>query len=1184
MAGEFTHLHLHTSYSLLDGAIRLDDLFPRVLEQGMKAVAMTDHGNMFGAIDFYKRAKAAGVKPIFGTETYVAGEDRKDRQNRKNHHLILLARDREGYKNLSYLNSMGYLEGFYYHPRIDKPLLRERARGLVGLSACLGSEVAQTVLKEGVARAREVALEYRSFFEPGCYFLEVMPNGLDEQAQVNDAYRQISRETGIPVVATNDCHYVNRGDYKAHEILMCIQQGKTIEDEKRLSHKNDAYYIKSPQEMEAAFRDWPEVLENTARIAAMCNVELELGKPMLPQFKVPDGYELDTYIVEVARRGLERRLTEKSERGETFDPDAYRERLSYELGVIQKMGFSGYFLIVWDFIKWAKEKGIPVGPGRGSGAGSVAAWALRITDIDPISFKLLFERFLNPERVSMPDFDIDFCMSRRDEVIGYVTEKYGKDNVGQIATFHQLKSRGVIRDIARVMSIPYAEADKVAKLVPEPVQGKSPPIDKAIAEEPRLKELYDNDPKYRELLDIAKALEGLNRHAGMHAAGVVISEKPLWEYVPCFRGQNGEIVTQFAKDEVELAGLVKFDFLGLKTLTVIAKAVDLINKQRPGQPPFDIDRIPLVDAAVYRMITVGDTTGVFQLESSGFREILKKLKPDQLEDIVAAVALYRPGPLEGGMVDDFIDRKHGRKKVVYPHPLLEPILRDTYGVIVYQEQVMQIAQVMAGYSLGQADLLRRAMGKKKADVMAKEKSGFVAGAIKNGIDEKLADEVFELMAFFAGYGFNRSHSAAYAMVTYQTAYLKHHYPHEFMAGLLSCDRDNIDNIVKFTAEARTMGLTVERPDVNDSELDFTVAPGPPTKKNKPTKVIRFGLGAVKGVGEGAVETVLAARAEGGPFASIYDLCSRVDMTKLNRRVLEAFIKSGAFDALAKQKGLARAQLFAALDGAIERAAQAQRDRRSGQTSLFGLFESAAPAAAAAPESYPKIEEWAPKELLAFEKESLGFYISGHPLDRYQGDISRYASATTSDLARHARPPDVRRPSGDEGEVSIGGIVSEYRERPTKSGNGRMAFFFLQDQYGQVEVICFPKTYEKVREILTSDEPLLCTGRVVDEGEGEKSEYRFHLSDAMPLARAREQKTTRVHIMLNADLVAPSQIDDLKGILAAHKGSCATYLHLKIPLQRTETIIPLGDRFAVTPTDDLLFRIERLFGDRVAIFR
>ncbi len=1205
MAGEFTHLHLHTSYSLLDGAIRLEDLFPKVLEQGMKSVAMTDHGNMFGAIDFYNKAKQAGVKPIFGTETYVAGNDRTDRTNRKNHHLILLARNTAGYKNLSYLNSMGYLEGFYYHPRIDKPLLKERSNGLIGLSACLGSELAQSVLRDGVEKAKDVALEYQSIFEPGSYFLEVMPNGLDEQAVVNEAYRKIGRDLDIPVVATNDCHYVNRGDYKAHEILMCIQQGKTIEDEKRLSHKNDAYYIKTPQEMEAAFSDWPEVLENTARISDMCNVELELGKPMLPQFKVPDDYDRDSYVEKCARDGLERRFREKTSRGEKFDPDQYRARLDYELGVIKKMGFSSYFLIVWDFINWAKEHGIPVGPGRGSGAGSVAAWALRITDIDPVVYKLIFERFLNPERVSMPDFDVDFCMERRDEVIKYVTQKYGKDNVGQIATFHQLKSRGVIRDIARVMSIPYQEADKVAKLVPEPVQGKSPPIEKAIAEEPRLKELYDNDPKYRELLDVAKALEGLNRHAGMHAAGVVISEKPLWEYVPCFRGQNGEIVTQFAKDEVELAGLVKFDFLGLKTLTVIDKAVKLIragsSQNGPNAAAFDIDRVPIDDQEVYKMISAGDTTGVFQLESSGFREILKKLKPDQIEDIVAAVALYRPGPLEGGMVDDFIDRKHGKKKVAYPHPSLEAILKDTYGVIVYQEQVMQIAQVLAGYSLGQADLLRRAMGKKKKEVMEKEKAGFLAGAEKNAVDAHVAAEVFDLMAYFAGYGFNRSHSAAYAIVTYQTAYLKRHYPHEFMAGLLSCDRDKVDNIVKFIAEARAMGLTVERPDVNESDLDFTVvthaAPAaPPTattgKKSKKgsadaeakaaaasanggaaatIKVIRFGMGAVKGVGEGAVEAVIAARKEGGAFTSVYDLCARVDGAKVNKRVIEAFVQSGALDAVGVLRKVNRAQMFAAIETAMERAAQAQRDRKSGQTSLFGLL-AATPSApmAQGPELYPTVQEWNPKQLLANEKESLGFYITGHPLDRYQGDISHYANATTADLDKHARapsPPGRRDEAPDD--VTIGGVVSEYRERPTKSGNGKIAFFNLQDQYGQVEVIVFPKTWEKVRDILTSDEPLLCSGRVVDEGEGEQHAYRFLLGEATPLARVREQKTTRMHVMLNADLVAMTQIErELKGILSEYKGACATYLHIKIPM-RSETVIPLGTAYAVSPSDDLL---------------
>ena len=733
--------------------------------------------------------------------------------SRKSYHLVLLAKNEVGYKNLSYLNSMGYLEGFYYNPRIDKKILKEHSEGLIGLSACLGGEVAQTLLKQGIAEAEKTALEYKSLFADGDFYLELMPNKLPEQEQLNDEYRRMGPKLGIPLVATNDCHYVYRDDAKAHDILMCIQSGKTTSDQKRLKHTVTEYFMKNASEMEESFRDLPEVMENTVKIAQQCNVELELGNPQLPRFKVPPDHTLDSYLTKVVNDGLERRFREMAERGESFDPDEYRERLNHEMGVIKNMEYSGYFLIVWDFINWAKEHDIPVGPGRGSGAGSLVAYAMRITDINPMTFKLLFERFLNPERVSMPDFDIDFCMNRRDEVIKYVQRKYGEKNVGQIATFHQLKARGVIRDIARVMEVPFAEADKLAKLVPDPVQGKSPPVRKAIEQEPELKKLYETDGRTRELLDIAASLEGLNRHAGMHAAGIVISEEPLWNYVPCFKGKDDEIVTQFAMKEVEKAGLVKFDFLGLKTLTVISTAVKLVNEQREvaGIEPLDVDKIDTSDAGVYEMISRGDTTGVFQMESSGFREVIKKLQPDCLEDMIAAVALYRPGPLEGGMVDDFIDRKHGRKKVEYPHPSLEPILEDTYGVIVYQEQVMQIAQVMAGYSLGAADLLRRAMGKKIKEAMDEEKVKFVAGATERNIDKRLAIEVFDLMAFFAGYGFNRSHSAAYGWISYQTAFLKHHYPHEFMAGLMSCDQDNTDNIVKFIAEARSMGLEVERP-------------------------------------------------------------------------------------------------------------------------------------------------------------------------------------------------------------------------------------------------------------------------------------------------------------------------------------------------------------------------------------
>jgi DNA polymerase-3 subunit alpha len=1189
---EFTHLHLHTAYSLLDGAIRLPDLFPRVLGQGMKTVAVTDHGNMFGAIDFYKQAKEAGVKPIFGCETYVSSTERKDRSNRRNFHLVLLAKNNEGYRNLAFLNSMGFLEGFYYHPRIDKGLLREHARGLVGLSACLGGELAQALMKQGEEKATEVALEYASIFEPGQFFLEVQPNGLEEQEQVNQSWRRIAKKTGIPLVATNDCHYVNRTDARAHEILMCIQQGKTVHDERKLHHKVDAYYIKSPEEMNAYFNDMPEAMENAARLGAECKVELELGKLQLPKYRVPgaapeDDAARDEYLCKIAREGLERRLLEARARGRTLEVDQYRERLERELGVICKMGFAGYFLIVWDFINYAKENGIPVGPGRGSGAGSLVAYAMRITDLDPLPYKLLFERFLNPERVSMPDFDVDFCMNRRDDVIKYVTAKYGEHNVGQIATMHQMKARLVIRDVARALGFEYGVADKIAKLVPEPVQGKSPPLPEAIKVEPRLGELYDSDPKCKELLDVAMKLENLNRHAGMHAAGVVIAERPLWEYVPCFRGQNDELVTQFAMKEVELAGLVKFDFLGLKTLTVIDTAVRLI---RAGeQPDFELGAVTFEDPEVYKMISAGETTGVFQMESSGFRELLKKLKPDCFEDIVAAGALYRPGPLEGGMVDDFIKRKHGQTRVEYPHPLLEPILRDTYGVVVYQEQVMQTASALAGYTLGQADLLRRAMGKKNKEAMAKEKARFLAGAESKGVDIKIADYVFDLVEKFSSYGFNRSHSAAYAVVTFQTAYLKRYFPVEFMAALLTCDKDKTENIVKFIAEARAMGIEVLRPDVDESDTDFSVVrraaaageaepapqPGAGGRGEASRKVIRFGLGAVKGIGEGAVEAILEARRQGGPFQSLYDFCDRIDHKRVNRRVLEALVKSGAFDGLAERAGASRARLATALERAVERAQAAQRDRESGQTSLFGAFEPPAQKAAGpAQPDYPAAEDWTPKQQLAFERESLGFYITGHPLDRYADDLRRYATATTAELGER----------GGRSRVAVGGIVANFRERPLKSGTGRIAFFDLEDPYGQVEVLCFSKAYEQFGEVLKGDEPILVSGVVQMEGQDEETLVpKLRLEEAVPLGKLRTDKTTRMHLHLQADGLTRTRLEELRGLLAAAPGSANVYLHLVIP-KRSETVLALGSGYQVKPTDDLLLAVERLFGGRVAQLR
>ncbi|MBK8482177.1 MAG: DNA polymerase III subunit alpha [Proteobacteria bacterium] len=1167
MAGSFAHLHLHSQYSLLDGAIRLKDLYPRLHELGMKSVALTDHGNMFGALDFYKTARKAGIKPIFGCEVYVSDGAMNDRASRKTFHCVLLARTLEGYRNLVFLVSKAYLEGFYYHPRIDKQLLREHSAGLIGLSACLGGEVAQTLLRQGSARALEVVREYRELFEPGAFFLEVQPNGLNEQNEVNEALVKLAAQTNLPLVATNDCHYLARKDARAHDCLMCVQTGKQIEDKDRIKHEVDEYFLKSPEEMEQAFYHLPQAIENAARIAESCNVDLALGQSFLPRYQVPAGFELGPFLEQQVREGLDRRLVEARARGQAVDEKVYRERAAHELEVIGKMGFSSYFLIVWDFINYAKQRGVPVGPGRGSGAGSLVAYALRITDIDPLPYNLLFERFLNPERVSMPDFDIDFCMHRRDEVLQYVSEKYGRDNVGQIVTMHQLKARGVTRDVARAMGFSYAEADRVAKLIPEPIQGRSVTIEQALEQEPRLRQLAGENPRVAELLDVASGLEGLNRHAGTHAAGVVIAERPLWEYVPCFRGPNGELVTQYAKNEVEEAGLVKFDFLGLKTLTVVDIAARLVCRE---VPEFRLDAVPLTDAETFAMLQSGLTTGVFQLESSGFKELLKRLQPDCFEDIVAAVALYRPGPLEGGMVDDFIDRKHGRKPVDYLHPWLAEILKETYGVIVYQEQVMQIASRLAGYTLGQADLLRRAMGKKKPEEMAEQRKIFLAGASARGVGDRLAEQIFDLMDKFAGYGFNKSHSVAYAFLSYQTAWLKCHYPVEFMAAMLTCDKDNTDNLTKYITEARKMGIEVVRPDVDESESDFSViARGGP-------KFIRFGMGAVRNVGEAAVQAVLEVRQE-RPFGGLFDFCERVDGRRVNKRVVEALIKAGAFDGTAERLKLHRAQLVAALDEAQEQALTAQRDRESGQTSLFGLLDGGSTDQTTATrqvvERYPIVAEWAPRQRLAFERESLGFYVSGHPLDRYAEDLRRHASATTVTLAELA----------DRAEVSVGGIVGDYRERPLKSGKGRMAIFGLEDLEGQVEVVCFSRAFEEHEATIKSGEPLLVTGRLRFEGEGEGVLPRIDLQKVMTLDQFRVQKTKEVHLTLSGEGLAEAQLEALQRVLREHQGDCRTYVHLRLA-ERSTALLELAERWAVNPTDDFLLQVEQLFGERTALLR
>jgi len=1180
---EFTHLHLHSQYSLLDGAIRLKDLFPRLAELGMKAVALTDHGNMFGAVDFYKKAKAAGVKPIFGSETYICA-DRHDRQNRRNYHLILLAKDNTGYKNLQYLNSMGYLEGFYYHPRIDKQILKDHSQGLIGLSACLGGEIAQTLLNQGYEQAKEMARSYASLFAPGDFYLEVQPNGLVDQEKVNADWRRMSKETDIPLIATGDCHYVYEGDAKAHEVLMAIQQGRTLSDEKRLRHEVSSYYLKSPAEFNAHFSDMPEALENSIKIARECNVELSLGKPMLPRYKVPEGYDIPSYFRKMAEEGLERRFAEFRELGKSFDPDQYRAQLKREIEVIIQMDFPGYFLIVWDFIRPAKENGIPVGPGRGSGAGSLVAYSLRITDLDPLPYNLLFERFLNPERISMPDFDIDFCMNRRDEVIKYVSQKYGKTQVGQIITFGSLSAKSAIKDVGRVLGMQFADLNELTRNLPNLVDGHPVTMQWVMENEPKFRELSDTKPEYKELLSIATALEGLHRNAGMHAAGIVIADSPLWDHVPCYRGQDGEIVTQFAKEEVEEAGLVKFDFLGLKTLTVIDIAVKMIKQEKPD---FDLRRIPLDDESVYQQISEGDTTGVFQLESSGFKELLKKLKPDCFEDIIAAGALYRPGPLEGGMVDDFINRKHGRTKIVYHHPAMEPILNETYGVIVYQEQVMQIARALAGYSLGGADLLRRAMGKKKKEVMEKEKAKFLEGAKKTGVSEKVADEVFDLMAAFAGYGFNKSHSAAYGLVTYQTAYLKHHFPAEFWAALLTCDKDDTDKVARYVAEVRNSGIKVLPPDINQSDMDFGVvkiAEEPPKGKKSSipvldlVKAIRFGLSAIKGVGEQAVASILESRREKGEFPSLFSLCERVDTRRLNKKVLEALLKAGACDGVVPS----RAAAMAALDLAVERAQKAQRERESGQTSLFSLLgggpgKSSSPGdALGPPPPYPQVPEWSPRERLAAEKESLGFYISGHPMDRYAPDLSRSRALSVEQAFGEAGGPAPN--PRERVEVTVGGVVSDYRERPLKSGGGRMCSFRLEDQTGSIEVVCFSKPFAEYEEILKSGEPLLITGNLASEGDGDSEQRRIHMREAQLLSKLRLEKTQRVIVELVVDALTREQAEGLHKVMRQYHGNVPVSLRLVQPSRwRMEARLP--PHIGVVPSDECLQALEQFSGQK-----
>ncbi|MFQ5480811.1 MAG: DNA polymerase III subunit alpha [Thermodesulfobacteriota bacterium] len=1155
----FVHLHLHTQYSLLDGAIRPEALLERAREFKMPAVAVTDHGNIFGAVEFFEMAQKAGIKPIIGAETYIAPVSMYDKTPparsgapTKAFHLILLVKNAAGYKNLCKILTKGYTDGFYYKPRVDKDFLREHNEGLIALGACLQGEVAFYALRDQTEKALASAAEYKEIFGDRRFFLEIQPSGIPEQVKVNKALIEIGRKLDIPMVATNDCHYLKKEDAKTHDILLCIQTGTTVNAEKRMRFPADEYYMKSPEEMAAAFTHCPEAITNTIEIAERCNFELTLGKSYLPDFPLPPGQSLDTVIDEQARLGLEKRFEVMGRKG--IDVESlrlrYLERLTRELGVIKGMGFPGYFLVVSDFINYAKSRNIPVGPGRGSAAGSLVAFALGITNVDPIEYNLLFERFLNPDRISLPDIDIDFCYEKRDEIIKYVTEKYGVDNVTQIITFGKMKARAVIRDVGRVLDMPYGDVDRIAKLIP--LRPLDITIEKALKMEPKLKKLVDTDKRVAELIEYSQALEGMPRHASTHAAGVVISKEPLTEYLPLYKGQKDEVVTtQFAMKYAEKVGLVKFDFLGLKTLTVIDKTLTMVRENR-GES-IDIEAIDLGDEETYKVIASGVTNGIFQLESSGMKDMLKKLAPEYFTDLIAAVALFRPGPLQSGMVADFIKRRHGKVPVRYEIPALKDILSDTYGVIIYQEQVMEIARVLAGFSPGDADVLRKVMGKKLTDEMLIQRRKFLDGAAERKIPAKKAEKLFDHISKFALYGFNKSHSAAYALIAYETAYLKTHYTVEFMAALMSSDAGDTEKVVKYINECRDLDVPVDPPDVNESHKDFTVSKGR----------IRFGLGAVKNVGASAIEEIISVRDE-GPFTSMVDFLSRLSTRKVNKKVTESLIKCGAFDFTE----VLRPVLLASLDSMIEMAQGVQRDREIGQGSIFDVLGGGGGGTAPGAPRQGQInlvetEPWTEKELLAAEKETLGFYFTANPLDEYRDILEINTSVSISGLKE----------TSDKSTVTIGGILASLKEITTKKGQ-RMAFIRVEDYTDGVEVVLFPGVYSDSMELIESDVPMLVKGRL----ERDEAEAKIIAEELISIEEARKTpeklRCRDTNITTPAEAINDEVLSSLKGILSENPGGSRVIMHLKYEDSR-RVIIALPDAIRINPSAELLEKISSI---------
>lgn len=1179
MPTEFSHLHVHTQFSFLTSSVKVDELSQRAKDLGMKSVAMTDSHNMFGAIRHYKKCRSLDLLPILGAELNVARHPGGPLD-----HLVLLAADQNGYRNLVKLVSQGHADPVSdAGPSIDMEHLASRAKGVICLTGCLGGVAASQILEYGPDQGKATLSTLRDAFEPGHVFVELQDHGFEEQPIVNGILAEAARDLDLPLVGTNDVHFMKRDDAAAQLYLECVRRGRTYEQALPTHHGSSEMYLKSADEMAQALADYPSAIKNTQLVAEMCSgLTLQLGSPMLPNFPIPEGHTIESYFRAVCEEGLRDRLRQFEAAGRSVEVPAYERRLEREIGVILQMGFPGYFLIVWDFIKEAKKMAVPVGPGRGSGAGSLVAYCLGITDLDPLPYNLLFERFLNPERVSMPDFDIDFCMSRRDKVIEYVSKKYGRRSVGQIATFQNLKARSVIKDVARAMAIPAPDAQRLASMVPETGPGQTATIAEALVLEPKLKALVTEDQQVSELIENSQRLEGLTRHAGMHAAGVVISEGPLDDHVPIFKSDS-TLVTQYDKNDVEDAGLVKFDFLGLKTLTVIDHAERLVN-QRPDRKnrPLSVSQLPLGDAATYQLISSGETTGVFQLESSGMQQLLRQLKPDCFEDVVAVVALYRPGPLGTGMVEDFVQTKHGRKEARKLDPLIDDVLAPTYGVPVYQEQVMQIAQQLAGYTLGGADLLRRAMGKKKLAEMEKQKQIFIEGAQKKGVDPQKAESIFNEIEGFASYGFNKSHSAAYALITYQTAYLKAHYPSEFFAAALTTDKEKIEKVVRTIAEARSWGAQVLPPDINASATDFTVDYEFPTGNGRPVRGsklrdpygarIRFGLGAVRGVGEAALESVFKVRSDSGPFRDLFDFASRVDGRKLNRGVLEALVQCGAFDSVCEPAGIHRSRAYAAVDRALERARSSTRDREAGQATLFGLFETSSEAQSTPLENeFPPAEPWDRLEILRREKAALGCYVSGHPLFRYGSQVQRIGAVLTSDLK------DVEAWSSQ----SVAGIVENYQEKLFKKGSaGKAAFFEIEDVHGRVKAKLRGDRIDTYGPLLSGGEAVLVRGKVsfpvTDEPSDEKEPTLF-VDAVEPLSDAVLSATEKMTVRLDADAISNQQLSQLRSSLTQSPGSCAVELSLTLA-RGEEAILALAQK--VTPTDAVLSEMERIFGDTV----